>query len=581
MDHRKIVFNESNNICNIEVEIFLLSWDEFINPAIKNKCIKEFDSEWLLIAFAGCYPADDAIIDLIKKENKDAYIFGDNIKDEIKYGLDILLNFNNCIYGFLIRKNSILRTGRFNEYLTLGGNLEFACRIADTIRFDWKDISTADTGELIPEFLDMDSLAFLCCHYQTRTDDDNIIGNAISEIVSEIDKLGRIDEFRDSLSYFVSSEEVFIKYSKNTAPILILIGDDTCYGVMRDFARDLAKAMVDIGQPVITTDGKYLMYHGLEKMDDTQIRAVVGFQSPALKRQFFKNMNIPKIQFWFDDPIYFFNEFDDLDKNYIFLCQDGYHADYLRRYFGISEAIQFSPGGTDNGKPDYIDRDMDIVFIGTYKEPDRSLWNDPKADEYCDYMIKHPRFTYIQGIEGLWGSNNSETEVTINSDMINAFRYLKEYFRHRVIEEVLNAGYYLNVYGYSWSVYNGSGKDHLIIHDELDKNEMIHELNRAKISLNVMSWHKNGMTERIVNSMLSGAVCFSDETLYLKDRFQSEGMMELFSLDNLGEIPDKLKYILENDDIRINMAEKSYLYAKENETWTVKAEKILKMIECF
>ena len=42
-----------------------------------------------------------------------------------------------------------------------------------------------------------------------------------------------------------------------------------------------------------------------------------------------------------------------------------------------------------------------------------------------------------------------------------------------------------------------------------------------KVGLNIMTWHKYGMTERIANICLSGAVCLTDSSEYLRNNFNN------------------------------------------------------------
>jgi spore maturation protein CgeB len=92
-----------------------------------------------------------------------------------------------------------------------------------------------------------------------------------------------------------------------------------------------------------------------------------------------------------------------------------------------------------------------------------------------------------------------------------------------------------------------------------------------------MSWHKAGMTERIANIMLSGAVCISDETTYLRDNFIEDEEIVLFKLDKLEELPGKINRLLEDDALRKQISKNAYEKAKREHTWEKRAQELLEL----
>ena len=53
---------------------------------------------------------------------------------------------------------------------------------------------------------------------------------------------------------------------------------------------------------------------------------------------------------------------------------------------------------------------------------------------------------------------------------------------------------------------------------------------QSKLSLNIMSWHKAGFTERMANIMLAGAVLVTDDTRYLEGRYENGKDLVSFGL---------------------------------------------------
>ena len=368
--------------CERQMKYINAHENEFNNAAFKNSVIAGCDEQWLCFDCEG--RLKEAGIDAkkvvanLQKAGAKACVFAGSESYYITDGTSMLGLFDQTLEGFIFAKDILVKTGRFNDYLTDGGNLEFLCRVADDFRVQiWPAIE--GTGENDPKENVMEytteyirSLAYLCCRYQTGELIPDGFENALHKIVGTLQKQNLLQVFMRQLQSFVSDDTEFRKYVRSTAPIYIVTGDDTAYGVLKDFAQQLAKEFVKQGQAVITTDGRYVPYKGVEDIEGRILKAMAGFQATVLFDDYFKSFDAPKFQFWFDDPVFFDDVFQQIkgDDSYYLLCQDGYHAEHLKEHYGIKNAIHFPPGGVDEGEPDFENRDLDIVFIGTYTRPE-------------------------------------------------------------------------------------------------------------------------------------------------------------------------------------------------------------------
>ena len=105
------------------------------------------------------------------------------------------------------------------------------------------------------------------------------------------------------------------------------------------------------------------------------------------------------------------------------------------------------------------------------------------------------------------------------------------------------------------------------------------EYQKAKIGLNVMSWYKDGMTERIANIMMSKAVCVTDETKYLKKHLKENEEIVFYRLNELDQLPIKINELLKNDADRNRIAEKAYRKSKEEFCWEARAKELIRLEE--
>ncbi|MDE6926646.1 MAG: glycosyltransferase, partial [Acetatifactor sp.] len=397
--------------------------------------------------------------------------------------------------------------------------------------------------------------------------------------------------FQQKVNLFLSDERAYEKLAVQTAPFIILRGDGTCGGVLQEFADDLADGLVCNGQAVVEIDDNVEQY---DKLQNMVCKGIVGFQNRALEIDFFRKIHGPKFQFWFDNPLRFEKVLRNLPEEYYILCQDANYASLIRDYYHTKNAIQFPPGGKmlQRISCDQEERPYDIVFVGTYFE-DSGNTLEGFQREFYDYMLSHPSETFEEGLSGLLkrksaegqrireedGESDKERFIELSRSLKPACRAVIGYYRNAVISTILEAGFELHVYGDSWNDYEGAGREHLKIHPHATVEESLKELGKSKIGLNIMSWHKAGMTERVANIMLSGAVCLTEETVYLRENMQIGEEIITFGLDRLEELPDKIQTLLENPDLRERIAGNAYRDAMDKYTWPRRAEELIMLSE--
>ena len=100
---------------------------------------------------------------------------------------------------------------------------------------------------------------------------------------------------------------------------------------------------------------------------------------------------------------------------------------------------------------------------------------------------------------------------------------------------------------------------------------------QSKMSLNIMSWHKGGFTERMANIMLAGAVLVTDYTSYLDGKYTNNEML-IFSLSKRHELAENVKKLLYNDNLRNMIAENGKKKTLQNHTWEKRAEQFIDIL---
>ena len=91
-----------------------------------------------------------------------------------------------------------------------------------------------------------------------------------------------------------------------------------------------------------------------------------------------------------------------------------------------------------------------------------------------------------------------------------------------------------------------------------------------------MTWHKAGLTERMANIMLAGAVLLTDYT----DGF-NEGSGEDFvdfKLSDIDSLPGKIKELLKDKSLLNKISLNGRKRALNSMTWDKRAEELLELI---
>ena len=79
--------------------------------------------------------------------------------------------------------------------------------------------------------------------------------------------------------------------------------------------------------------------------------------------------------------------------------------------------------------------------------------------------------------------------------------------------------------------------------------------------------------------MLSGAVCLSDETVYLLDNTENWKDIVLYRLEEIDKIPDLIQELLRNEERRKEIAKSGYEKAMRDLSWDVRARQLVELAE--
>lgn len=562
-----------------------LTAEEFENSKKKNAFIGKCSAEYIGIVNSDVTCRDEvlSILEEFDFANAQTVLFAENVPGGTLDLATVLSGFDMKIFAFVFSKRALSETGCFNERVAEGNNYEFLCRLAE--QNDIYCIPCADetSNAALVSQDKVYGYAYIVRRYLAYLKQRAMLDSVFENLSAYLERAGAGERFRLELDRMLSDRTYFLKAEANTAPFLVISGDDMCHGVLKDFAAGLAQALADMGQAVTTTDGMFGNYTGAGFAAERTLKGIIGFQAPVLEKEFFRRLNAPKFQFWFDNPIFFDDLLHDLPDNYFILCQDGLYARFIREFYHTKNALAFPPAGRKICLTGIGEREYDVSFVGTYRQPDTHCANDAFQKAFWEYMLANPAKTFEEGLSGLLLERridvSREEYLGILKSLANVCRNVIYYFKHKVVETILRAGITLHVFGDTWENYQGAGRENMVIHSFVTVEESLLTLRKSKIGLNIMTWHKAGMTERVANIMLSGAVCVSDETTALRKYFKEDEEIVLFSLKRLDELPAKIGRLLSDCQYRRDVAERGFEKASEEHVWKNRAAGLLQLLQ--
>ena len=375
------------------------------------------------------------------------------------------------------------------------------------------------------------------------------------------------------------------------------------------FSEQLGKELEILGYDVFYFDQckEYRSLSDLIWFCEPKVTAAISFNFDGCSGEdyfidskgisFFDAREVTFINIVVDHPFYYHKFAPYLPKKYIQISIDREHEAYLKRFFPEIQRGPFVPLGgtslwTEKTLPGWEERPIDIVFTGNYNPP--SIFHEAihrHGEEYAEFymdiindLITHPwKSMDATMIEHMLRDVEDVTEDGMKEalpNMIFIDLYVRHYMRGQVVKTLVDAGCEVYCFGAGWDKLECEHPENIRKGDVLDSLGCLQQISRAKISLNVMPWFKDGAHDRIFNSMLNGAICLSDGSRYLDEILQDGKDYHLYDLAHLEKLPDMVHDILSNRVKWEQMQKNAYTLASKKHTWADRARRIHQEILC-
>lgn len=294
-----------------------------------------------------------------------------------------------------------------------------------------------------------------------------------------------------------------------------------------------------------------------------------------------------------DHPLFHKNRMELLDEDCIVFTCDKRHEQYIRHYYPNIQDVFFVPlsGSVSDWKIPYRERENEVIFTGSYQKPEivmnrlKSKFHGTLYQFAMDMkqsILLNPTQDLEQCLNGSllrFGIKISDAEFAeLAFEYRDIDQYARVYYRDQMIRILVRSGVRIHVYGNGWDEFEGEGKENLLV-EKGDAKVALKAVANAKISLNIMPWFKAGFQERIATAMLSGAVAVTDSSSYIEQHFTDGRELVLYDLQNIKALPDKINWLLTNEDVASKIAETGQKSAQTKLTWQHRAEEIMRDIQ--
>ena len=327
-----------------------------------------------------------------------------------------------------------------------------------------------------------------------------------------------------------------------------------------------------------------------------------------------------------DHPYYYDRFMPDMPKNYIHISIDRFHDAYFKRFYPGFPRIPFLPlAGTkldplsflkaEDLAEGYRDvpegmteqeylrslltargylpmeaRPVDVVFTGNYTNPRKfDKYIERNGEEYAEFyrgiirdLIEHSDKTVEEVAEAHIRREIPEvTEDELRetfAHLIFIDLYVRSYIRGKAVQVLVDAGLKVAVFGGGWDTLECAHPENLINGRDVNSEKCLQMIELAKCSLNVMPWFKDGAHDRIFNTTLNGSLLISDSSIYLQEILHDGIDYIQYDLQNIEEMPGRVKEVLSDPERMQKMADAAYDVAEGSHTWANRAAALAEYI---
>lgn len=335
----------------------------------------------------------------------------------------------------------------------------------------------------------------------------------------------------------------------------------------------------------------------LKKLTGEQFDGIIDINSllPHVvldDKYFLDYFDAPFFHFIVDHPMHLHSSLVIPLKHYRVICLDYYHKEYLEHHYPHIEKVYVFPfGGISASEfteeaPEFVamqDRKYDVLFPGTYTPSGYYRTQMEHASDFQYEIAQDILCQYRQGsrrpMEELFAEQTKDQDFfalqMYNARMID--RYIREWYREFVLNELLCAGIHVDVVGSRWELFRSGAPQNLHIHPPCSYPEQLMLLGQSRMVLNVQPLFWDGVHDRVVNAMANYSIALTDSCGFIEREFEEGKELLVYDKNNPGKVAHMVCELLQSPD----KLEKMAVHAKNavsRHSWTAHIENFLESL---
>lgn len=308
-------------------------------------------------------------------------------------------------------------------------------------------------------------------------------------------------------------------------------------------------------------------------------------------QNYWKERNIPVYDLIVDHPYNYADALECPPADINVIVIDRNHEKFIRKYYPEIRNIYFMPDGENEaeGRMQYKDRPIDILYVGDcqlstpfIEIPDMSDKGMEMYSTVYNILLQKPGLSIEETMELYFEAKGGYTKEQVKQYILNygfiISDNVRRYYKLKTMHALESTGASIVIYGKGWDARDEAWQPNVSINARISSEECNRMLGKAKIGLNCMPWFKDGCSERVFNIMLNGAVCLTDTSKYLLERFEHGNELVFYNLEDMEKMKQNVCWLLENPNAASQIAQAGYEAAIRNDTWLCRMGEIAKMM---
>jgi len=380
----------------------------------------------------------------------------------------------------------------------------------------------------------------------------------------------------------------------------LLVKAQSQYGSLRLHVDQLAAALTELGEDVRVVDTMLpfgtAAYVCAAVVDGADCVFTFGGVYGQEYGPVFKKCGITYASLYVDNPVHHLPRLEPPEHQYIAFFLDRTHQAFMQAmdHTGAFAHLGFLPPGAntlagpvDVSREAYGERDIPILFSGTYRgEPERTWLDMPTAvsnllSAIADRMAADGSLWIGAALRDALKASGIQLTLEFLRSIAPVLRFVQSfaeaYHRNAFLDVIGPAGLAVQTVGKGWGPLCERYRSfsHL---GEGSFEQTLDLLRRTRVVINVNNGFVSGGHERVFAAMAAGAAVFSETSLFYDEVFIDGQDMVMFKTPAQSDVAVRLQHLADDLDFGARVAANGYAKTRAHHMWTNRAMQIVEVV---